>query len=371
MHVRTLSLVGFRNYAELRFEPSNVLNVLVGSNAQGKSAILEACYLLATSKSHRAGRDTDMIRLGDSQSRVAADVVRQSRPDVSLDVVLSRTEKKSVKINTVRHARIGDLIGQLNAVIFSNEDIETVKGEPTQRRRFLNLEISQVSPQYVYALTRFKRTLEQRNNLLRENKMGLQSLSGLEAWDHQLVSYAATVIFRRREFVENLAPLAKRVHELLSAGAESFEIAYRPSIETQGQSEEDIAGAFASLLASRRNTDISRGTTTTGPHRDDMSMTINGIPAREYASQGQQRTAALALKLAEIELVKDAMHDTPVVLLDDVMAELDDTRRRMVLDMTGRQCQTIITTTHLADLFEEALAGAAVFEVASGEVRRK
>lgn len=371
MYVSTLNLTNFRNYEKLHFEPVSRVNVLFGRNAQGKSAILEAIYLLATSKSHRTWRDVDLIKIGEDVCRVCGEVRREMREDVTLEVILSRSEGKSVRINRVKHSKISDLIGQLNAVIFSSADIEMVRGEPLLRRRFLNLEISQLSPQYAYSLARYKRVLDQRNAMLRELKLAGGSSGPLEVWDTQLVQYGATVVFRRREFVERLGKIAGNIHSLLTDGAESLSVVYKPGVELgPAESEGEIAEAIRAALAARREADIARGTTGVGPHRDDVLIGVNGMPVREYGSQGQQRTAAIALKLAEIELMTELTGEPPVVLLDDVMAELDDVRRTQVFGLTGEKCQTLITTTHLADLGENVRNVAALFEVAGGTVTR-
>jgi DNA replication and repair protein RecF len=371
MYVDTISLTDFRNYASLEFHPSDGVNVLFGLNAQGKSAILEAIYLLATSKSHRTSRDLDLIRIGRELTRVCGEVKRSARNDVTLEVILSRTEKKSVRIDKAKHSRIGDLVGHLNAVIFSSMDIDMVRGEPSLRRRFLNLEISQISPQYVYALGRYKRVLDQRNSVLKELKLASGSASALDVWNSQLSTYGATVMARRLEFVRFLAKRASELYASLTDGAESLTIAYKPSLETPANdSEQGIAAALESALAARRENDVSRGTTTVGPHRDDVGLVVDGMPVREYGSQGQQRTVAIAMKLAEIDLMTDSSGEPPVVLLDDVMAELDDVRRSQVFALTGGRCQTFITTTHLAELSDEVKNAAALFEVAGGTVRQ-
>jgi len=310
-----------------------------------------------------------MIRLGDPLSRVVAEVSRTARNDVTVEIDLSRTEKKTVKINTVKHPKIGDIVGQLNAVIFSDADIDMVRGEPSRRRRYLNLEISQVSPQYVYSLGRYKRVLDQRNNLLKEIKAGQASATGLDVWDNQLSIYGAAVITRRSEFVGFVSAAAAEIYAGLTDGSEKLNITYKPNAEmTDG--EQGTANALAETLAARRELDIARATTTTGPHRDDLGITINSMTAREYGSQGQQRTAAIALKLAEIQLLRDSAGENPVVLLDDIMAELDESRRHRVLDLTSG-CQTLLTTTHLSDVSSQMLENATVFEVESGKVKRQ
>ncbi|MHB9035082.1 MAG: DNA replication/repair protein RecF [Armatimonadota bacterium] len=372
MHISTLSLTNFRNYEHLNFEPVEGLNVLVGLNAQGKSSVLEAIYVLATSKSHRTSRDMDLIRLAENVARVCAEVVRSERNDTVLELALSRTEPKAIKINKVKHPKIGDIVGQLNAVIFSNSDIDMVRGEPSLRRRFLNLEISQVSPHYIHALGRYKRVLDQRNNLLREIRTSKVQSGDLDAWDRQLAQYGATIISRRAKFIGFLAGTASKIYSSLTSNSEELEVSYKPSVDSGPDSSEDeISDRFVRRLAAKREIDIMRGTTTSGPHRDDMTLAVNDLPAREFASQGQQRSTAIALKLAEIDLMEESVGESPVVLLDDVMAELDETRRARVLEVTLGRCQTFITTTSLDEIDQSAVDRASVFEVKSGKVTRR
>ncbi len=372
MYVDSLRLTNFRNYEQLDFYPSSELNVLVGANAQGKSAVLEAIYLLATSKSHRTSRDSDMIRIGENIARAQAEIKRSRRNDVVLEIVLSTQEKKTVKINTVKHPKIGDIVGQLNAVIFSSTDVDMVKGDPARRRRFLNLEVSQVSPQYVYALGRYKRVLDQRNNLLREIKAGVAGANGLEAWNSQLAAYGGMVTAKRAEFVSFLSNTATRIYSMLTDSTEKLDVVYKSSLDFKpGTSEQEITETFAAVLSRKKDFDISRATTTTGPHRDDIAININGMPAREFASQGQQRSAAIALKLAEIKLMEQYTGEPPVVLLDDVMGELDETRRARIFDITLGRCQTMVTTAHSSEINPDILSRAHVFEVRGGKVTPK
>lgn len=376
MYIDTLRLSNFRNYEKLDFHPSSGLNLLIGRNAQGKSAVLEAIYFLATSKSHRTSRDMDLIRIGESNSRVFAEVNRSERNEVTLEIDLSKAEKKTVKINTVKHPKIGDIVGQLNAVIFSSADIDMVKGEPSRRRRFLNLEVSQIRPQYVYALGRYKRVLDQRNNLLREIKQGTAQSFGLDVWDRQLVTYGAIIIAKRAEFVRFLSDAAIKIYGSFTQDTESLEITYKSNIDITSKTdieatitEQEIAEKFYQLLSAKRDYDIFRGTTSAGPHRDDILLSVGGLSAREYASQGQQRSVAVALKLAEIELMEEASGEPPVVLLDDVMAELDENRRNRILDFTLGKCQTFITTTDLNELPDSVRESAGIFEVEAGTVK--
>jgi DNA replication and repair protein RecF len=370
MHVERLDLLTFRNYESLTLCLSDGLSVLFGANAQGKSGVLEALYMLATSKSHRTWRDVDVIRVEDEAARIAAQVKRSASPDVQLEIIVSRQAKKTAKINSVKHTRMADLIGELKAVIFSALDIEMIRGEPDLRRRFLNLEISQMSPQYVFALARYKRALEQRNILLRDLKGQYGSYDELPAWNAQVADYGAAVIARRQEFCASLSERAADIYSFLTDSAEKLDISYRPSLKCSTASEQDVKEAFALELGRRQEADIARGTTSVGPHRDDIDFAISGLSARDYASQGQQRTAAIAVKLAEVDLLGNSAGENPVVLLDDAGAELDELRRHRVVQKVAGKCQTIITTTRPDELGEELLRMAAMLEVKAGKVTR-
>lgn len=325
--------------------------------------------MLATSKSHRTSRDLDMVRIGAGFARVNAEVSRKQRNDVSVELIISRGEEKIVKVDGVKHPRIGELVGELNAVIFSTADIDMVKGEPERRRRFLNLEIAQVSPQYVYVFGRYKRILEQRNKLLKEISTGQRRASELDMWDTQLVEYGSALIARRAEFVSSIAEEAGRVYSSLTNGEETLLVAYDASVEGENaDSEQGMKSAFAEQLIARRDIDITRGTTTVGPHRDDVDITINGLSARSFGSQGQQRTAAIALKLSEIGIMEQRIGEAPVVLLDDVLAELDESRRGQVLELTAGRCQTLLTTAHAEEVRSELRESADSFLVNAGSV---
>lgn len=370
MNVRSISLVNYRNYRSQEFSPSGGMNILIGNNAQGKTAILEALYFLATSKSHRTSKDADLIQVGEDTCRVAADVQREQRSDVLLEVTLSRREKKTIRINRTRHVRIADLVGQLNAVIFSSYDLDMVKGDPSARRRFLNLELSQVSPQYIYVYGRYKRVLEHRNGLLRSYKTRTGDLAQLETLDEQLAQYGAVLLERRMMFAKRLSELAAPVYSRLTEQQEELKVEYRPSFEVDISADSgQIRERFLKVLESGRPRELARGVTLYGPQRDDISFRVNGLDAKTYGSEGQQRSAALAVKLAEVSLVEEFAGEAPVVLLDDVTAELDEKRRSHVFDFTFGRCQTLVTSTELNGIPEEIVRNSAVFEVSAGEVR--
>ena len=313
-----------------------------------------------------------MIMAGREFARLCADVGRDKQNDVTIEMTLSKSEHKSVKINTVKRARIAEAVGQLNSVVFSAEDLAMIKGEPAERRRFLNLEISQISPQYMYALAGYKRALDQRNALLKTVKARGSGAETLSVWTDRLVEYGSTVILRRLDFIRKLSDLAGPIHLRLTNEVESLGMRYEPSFRLDGcETVEDIGAVFERELAEVSEQELARGTTVRGPHRDDVGFEIGGMDLRRFGSQGQQRTAALAIKLAEAQLVEETTGEPPVALVDDVMAELDEERRGHVFDLTYGRCQTFATATSLEEFTPEVVAGAAIFIVRKGEVTRR
>lgn len=376
MQVTSLELENFRNYASLRIEPGAGLNIFVGRNAQGKSNLLESLYILATSKSARAAKDTELIRFEQPIARAKADVLRDRNSDIEIELMLSQTEKKAARINGVRHTKLAEVIGQINAVLFDSGDLEIIRGEPAIRRRFLDLEISQTSPRYVHALGSFRKALEQRNRLLRDlrdGRAGSDARSSLPAWNTQLVLHGARLIERRRLFLDRLARLAGDVHQILSDGRDTLQIVYQPSFPLDDLTNaEAIQARFLEALDVVALDELARGTTLRGPQRDDVSFTVNGQECRSYGSQGQQRTVALSLKLAERQLIEELVGEPPLLLLDDVLSDLDDARRRLLFDLTaGAGSQTFLSCTNLRAFSKGVLERAAVYDVDHGEVSRQ
>jgi DNA replication and repair protein RecF len=373
MRLQELCLRHYRNYSALSAEFSPSLNILVGPNAQGKTNLLEAIGILATTKSLRGSRDQDLIQFDAEFGVDSGAVGRERRPDVTLEVTLYRGQNKQVRINGVRQPRIIDFIGQFNAVSFSGADIEVVRGEPALRRRFLDLEISQIAPSYVYALAHYRRVLEQRNRLLKAlREGGARGLLGdsLAAWDEQLLDFGAVLVQRRRDFVRHLEELARPVHARLTEAEEALGLAYECSFALPDEGDAgEIRVAFAAALSEQRAEELRRGMSLVGPHRDDLHFQVNGRDVRVFGSQGQQRTAALSTRLAEVELIRELTEEPPVCLLDDVLSELDDLRRAQIFDVTLGACQTFLTCTSTRSLPEPVLAEARVYEVSAGSIQ--
>ncbi len=365
MILTRLQLYQFRNYAAQTLDLGRNANLVLGSNGQGKTNLLEAVTMLATSRSPRAGRDAELITWDATEGRVWGEVVRERQPNIELEVRLSAEEGKRVLVNKSPLPRVVDLIGQINLVTFWVEDIEIVRGDPSQRRRFLNTEISQVSPQYCYQLAGYRRVLEQRNRLLKQlASRGTSSGGSLTVWNQQLVAYGAPIIERRREFLSRLQAPATQAHSGLTDDAERLELVYLPSFELG----DSVHERYAEQLEHGVDEEIRRGVTLFGPHRDDVRFLLNGRDARVYGSLGQQRSVALSLRMAELKLVREMIDEEPILVMDDIFAELDRQRMERLMErvLPGRQSLTV--TTEAARLPSGGLESAKRFTVTAGVI---
>ena len=360
MFVESIELKNYRNYGSLSmvFDPGT--NVLYGDNAQGKTNVLEAVYVCATTKSHRGSKDKEIIRFAEDESHIKMNIRKDNVP-YRIDMHLKKNKTKGIAINGVPIRRASELFGIVNVVFFSPEDLNIIKNGPAERRRFVDLELCQLNRLYVHALVQYNRTLTQRNKLLKELPFKPELLETLDIWDMQLVSFGRELIRYRREFAGELNEMIRDIHRQLSGGREELVICYEPNTGEE---------AFETALKRGREADIRQKTTLSGPHRDDLSFSVNGVDIRRFGSQGQQRTAALSLKLAEIELVKKIVKDYPVLLLDDVLSELDSGRQQHLLSGI-RHIQTIITCTGLDDFVAHAFHIDRVFRIVNGTVKEE
>lgn len=346
MRVKSLSLTNFRNYERALIEPGAGVTVFTGPNAQGKTNILEALHLCCLGRSHRTPRDDELIRWGQTSARVCVRTEqRDGTHEVSISLDKTQKKRKTVRIGARQAERIGELLGHVCAVLFSPEDLQIVKSGPAERRRFLDMQLSQLRPAYFYALQRAVRTLNQRNALLREIARQSALIDTLDMWDEQLARTGAVIVQNRREAVERLSTLAAQAHASLTGGRERLQLRYL----SQVAQEQDPQQALLVRLRAARDEDLRRMTTTVGVHRDDIGILINGREARMFASQGQQRSAVLSLKLAQLDLAGEEREEAPVLMLDDVMSELDPGRRRQLIERIDR-VQTFVTCTDLSDL---------------------
>ncbi|GBC92141.1 DNA replication and repair protein RecF [bacterium HR15] len=372
MRVKRLRLRNFRNYAQAEIEPCAGLNVLVGANAQGKTNLLEALYYASTFRSLRPVRESDFVRWGEQEAMIHLCFLRQGIEEELL-VKIPLNGKRMVWLNEQPVSRQSELIGRLKVVCFTAQDLLLVRGEPAERRRFLDSELSLISPRYLYSAAQYRRCLEQRNNLLRAHLEGHAGLESLPEWDGQLVKYGARLFAERRRFLEQLQMCATEVHRALTGGKEAFQLLYQPGLLHRSQlpdKEEDWASAFQASLREVESEEIRRGMTLVGPHRDDFLILIDGHEARLFASQGQQRTCALSLRLAEVPLIEKRIEESPVVLMDDVFSDLDPERRMRLMRFLQPRTQTFLTCTSLSDLADlsDSSEAAAIYHIQKGQV---
>mgnify|MGYP002622057973 CR=1 FL=1 len=334
MTVKSVRLDQFRNYDSLAltFDPGT--NLFYGENAQGKTNALEAIYLCGTTRSHRAGRDREMIRFGHEEAHIRMELEKHGI-SYRIDMHLKKNRSKGIAVNGVPVKRASDLIGIGNFIFFSPEDLNIIKNGPAERRRFLDMELCQLSAVYLSDLASYNRALAQRNQLLKDIPAGKEDMPLLDVWDEQLVHYGLRIMKARREFSAELGEIIRSIHRKLSGDREDLLLTY------ERQTEPD---RFMEQLFMNRDRDLRTGTTNCGPHRDDICFSVKGADIRRFGSQGQQRTTALSLKLSEIELVRRQINDTPILLLDDVLSELDENRQKYLLENI-HDIQTMISCT--------------------------
>ena len=336
MIIESVDLQNYRNYEFLNMTFDNKINIIYGDNAQGKTNILESLYVCATSKSHRGSKDKDIIRFGNDEAHIKV-MVKKHGMNYRIDMHLKKNKTKGIAVNGIPIRRAVELFGIINIIIFSPEDMNIIKNGPSERRRFMDMELSQLDKIYLSNLVNYNKVVVQRNKLLKQLQFSGDSelVDMLDVWDMQLVRYGSEIIKRRMDFIDNINSIIRPVHSKLSGNKEILNLRYIPCTTTDNFKDEVIRS---------RERDIKFKMTNVGPHKDDVAFFINDKDVRKYGSQGQQRTCALSLKLAEIELVKKVINDTPVLLLDDVLSELDANRQNFLLDSIG-DIQTIITCT--------------------------
>ncbi len=344
MIIRSLRLEHYRNYDSLELEPDPGTNILYGDNAQGKTNALEAVYVCSTSKSHRGTRDRELIQFGQDEAHIQMIVEKKGIP-TRIDMHLKKGRSKGVALDGLPFRKVTYFFGIVNVIFFSPEDLSVVKNSPAERRRFLDSELCQLDRIYAYHLVNYNKVVSQRNKLLKEAESRPDMLDTLSVWDEQMVSHGVNLIERRRNFIAELNRIIGEVHGKITGERENISLRYCPEVTAEN---------FAAELARGRGRDLAAKVSLSGPHRDDMEFDINGVDVRHFGSQGQQRTAALSLKLAEIELVKNRIRDTPILLLDDVLSELDSSRQRQLLSGIAG-IQTILTCTGLDDFIENCI----------------
>lgn len=357
MKINSINLQNFRNYNILNINFDGETNIIYGDNAQGKTNILEAIYVSATTKSHRGNKDKEMISFDKDESHIKSFVEKK---DViyRIDMHLKKNKSKGIAINGIPIKKASELFGIVNIVVFSPEDLTIIKDGPAARRRFIDMELSQIDKIYLSDLSNYNRILAQRNKLLKDLYLKQDAIDTLDIWDMQLVQYGSKLIAGRDTFIKNLNKIIGEIHSNLSGGKEQLAIKYEPDVYKDD---------FVKQITENRERDLRTKMTNIGPHKDDISFFINGNDVRKFGSQGQQRTAALSLKLSEIELVKSVIHDSPILLLDDVLSELDSNRQNFLLNSI-KDIQTIITCTGLDEFVNNRFTVNKIYKVTEGHV---
>ncbi len=338
MQITSLVLKDFRSYENRKFEFTPKVNVIVGKNAKGKTNIIEAVFFMVIGKSFRTSKEKDVIRWGQENGYIGGEFAKRYR-EIDIEMFFSDTRKKAVKIDSVGIRRIGELLGSVNAVFFSPDELRLIKNSPEERRRFMNIILSQTNKSYFYLLGRYEKVLANRNKLLKTSHDKQALIETIDIWNRALSDLAEKIYNERAKLIEELSPFAKKAQEYLSGGKENIEIVYKSSFDG-----EDYAKKMMKGLEKNLERDFKLGYTSVGIHRDEIDIFLNGVEVKNFGSQGQQRTVALSLKLAELEIIKERTGEEPLLLLDDVFSELDKDRRKKLLKFTSK-AQTIITCT--------------------------
>jgi DNA replication and repair protein RecF len=357
MIIKSIELADYRNYDSLKLQFDKGTNILYGDNAQGKTNILEAIFVAATTKSHKGSKDKEIINFEKEEAHIRTYLEKEG-VESRVDMHLRSSKSKGIAVDGQKLKKAADLLGLCNVVFFSPEDLGIIKNGPSERRRFVDMELCQLDSFYLYNLNHYNKIVNQRNKLLKDMYMNPDLKETLSIWDMQLVSFGSKIIERRSIFVEQLNEIIYDIHRKLSGDREELKIQYEPDVEIEG---------FEKKLKYSQDRDMKSKMTSAGPHRDDFSFMIGDIDIRKFGSQGQQRTAALSLKLSEIELVKKITKDTPILLLDDVLSELDSNRQNYLLNSIG-DIQTIITCTGLEEFVNNRFEINKVFKVSEGTV---
>ena len=357
MIIKSLELQDYRNYDTLNLAFDRGTNILYGDNAQGKTNILEAIYVSATTKSHKGSKDRDIVNFHKEEAHIRTFLEKEG-VETRVDMHLRKSKSKGIAIDGQKIKKAADLLGICNVVFFSPEDLGIIKDGPAERRRFVDMELCQLDSFYLYNLNHYNKIVNQRNKLLKDLYFNPDLRDTLNIWDSQLVSFGSKVIERRRLFAEQLNEIIYDIHKRLSGDREEISVRYEPDVEIE---------EFEKKLQCSQEKDIKLKQTTVGPHRDDFSFLIGDVDIRKFGSQGQQRTAALSLKLSEIELVKKLTKDTPILLLDDVLSELDSNRQNYLLSSI-KDIQTIITCTGLEEFVNNRFEINRVYKVTGGVV---
>lgn len=364
MYIKNISLKNFRNYDESYIEFDKNMNLIVGENAQGKTNLIEAIYMMSMGKSFRTSRDMEMVNFDSDFFRIKLEAENKEE-EMKLEMIVSH-QSKAVKINGINIKKASELLQYIYVVAFTPEDLKIVKEDPEKRRRFIDVEMCKIKPVYFTNISKYKKIMMQRNAMLKEGNIDIEML---KVWDYELVKYGCGIMKERDIFINKLKKISKKIHNNISNGKENIEIIYEPNVKlaSEGESQKEL---FLEKINRNRNGDIQKKTTSVGPHRDDLKIVVNGIDIRKYGSQGQQRTAALSLKLAEIEIMSDEIGEECILILDDVLSELDEERQRFLINSLSG-VQKFVTAAEISEKVEKSLPEGLKIYVKNGNLEVK
>lgn len=362
MKITNIKVKNFRNYEDINLDINEDVNVFLGKNAQGKTNLLEAIFFCGVGKSFRTAKDKEVIKWNNESAKIILNIQKKYRKE-KIEIIFSNKNKKTVIIDGISVRRIGDLLGELPVVFFSPDELKLIKESPEERRKFMNIDISQTNKRYFYLLSRYEKILANRNKLLKETKSLDVLKSTIDIWDKVLVEVAEKIIIEREKFIEEISPYAQKAHLYISNGKEVLKIKYKGF---EKQKNEDYKTSLLKALQKNLEKDFKLGYTSIGPHRDDIDIYLNDIEVKSFGSQGQQRTTSLSLKLAELEIIKERTGEYPILLLDDVFSELDKERRERLIKFTTRT-QTFITCTD----FDLSGKNFKIFNIENGKIKKK
>lgn len=360
MYIEYLELINYRNYNKVKINLCTGTNIFVGDNAQGKTNILESIYFCSIGKSHRTSKDRELVRWKEKECSIEV-FVKKNRIDKKISTKIFSDGKKTISINSIKIKKISELMGNLNSVIFSPEDLKIVKESPAYRRKFIDIELCKLNSKYYYNLVQYNKVLNEKNIFLK--KWQNQNMDIIDIYDKQLATFGGYIIQQRINYIKNIDDKSKKIHEEITSGKEEIYFEYITGIKEK----KDFSNELYLLLKENRKKDIEKKYTSVGPHRDDFSININGIDVRVYGSQGQQRTAVLTIKFASMEVIKEMTGEYPVLLLDDVLSELDNKRQNYILNSI-KNVQTLITCTGIEEISNIINDDVKIFNVKSGEI---
>jgi len=370
MFIEQLLLQNYRNYENLEVEFENKVNVILGENAQGKTNVMESIYVLAMAKSHRTSNDKDLIRWDTEYAKIEGRL-QKAHGHLPMQLIVSKKGKKA-KYNHIEQRKLSQYVGNMNVVMFAPEDLNLVKGSPQVRRRFIDMEIGQISAIYLHDMGQYQKILQQRNTYLKQLQTKKQSdHTMLEILTEQFIDAAVKIVAKRFEFLQLLENWAVPIHKGISRGLETLKIQYKPSVDvSEEQDLSKMKEVYKEKFFRMKTREVERGMTMFGPHRDDLLFFVNGRDVQTFGSQGQQRTTALSIKMAEIELIHSEIREYPILLLDDVLSELDDYRQSHLLNTIQGKVQTFVTTTNVDGIDHQTLKEASTFNVKSGTIHK-